>query len=87
MSVTKYRHHIDTIKGEDYVLHKDYTELMNNLEKEIDRLNIIISELEKWCNECIGYHIIARQNGDTTIEDTFFKIVLDKLKELKEEGK
>lgn len=39
MSVTKYRHHIDTINGEDYVLHKDYTELMENLEQEIEKLN------------------------------------------------
>jgi hypothetical protein len=51
---------------------------------EIDRLNNIIDELEKWCNECIDYHIIARENGDTTISDTFFEIVLVKLKELKE---
>ena len=46
-------------------------------EKEIERLNNIIEELEKWCNECIDYHIIARENGDTTISDTFFEIVLN----------
>lgn len=51
---------------------------------ERDRLNNIIEELEKWCNECIDNHIIARENGVTTISDTFFEIVLDKLKELKE---
>lgn len=54
---------------------------------EIDRLNNIIDELEKWCNECIDNQIIARENGDTTISDTFFEIVLDKLKELKENNK
>lgn len=51
---------------------------------ERDRLNNIIDELEKWCNECIDNHIIARENGVTTISDTFFEIVLDKLKALKE---
>lgn len=59
--------------------------LIQVYEKEIDRLNNIINKLEKWCNECIDYQIIARENGDTTISDTFFEIVLDKLKELKED--
>ena len=27
---------------------------------EIDKLNNIIEELEKWCNECIDNRIIAR---------------------------
>ena len=54
---------------------------------EYDRLNNIINELEKWCNECIDNHIIARENGYTTISDTFFEIVLDKIKTLKENNK
>lgn len=53
-------------------------------EQEIDRLNNIIEELEKWCNECIDNRIIAREHGYTTISDTFFEIVLDKIKALKE---
>lgn len=46
-----------------------------------------LNELEKWCNECIDYNIISRKNGYTTISDEFFEIVLDKLKELKEDNK
>ena len=52
---------------------------------EIDRLNNIINKLEKWCNECIDNCIIAREHGYTTISDTILEIILDKLKELKEE--
>lgn len=52
--------------------------------KEIDRLNNIISELEKFCKDCIVNHQIARENGDYTISDTFFEMILDKLKKLKE---
>lgn len=43
MAKTWYGHHIENIKGEDYVLFKDYLEL----DKEIERLNNIIDELEK----------------------------------------
>lgn len=57
---------------------------IKHLQQKVDRLNNIIEELEKWCNECIDNHIIARENGVTTISDTFFEIVLDKLKALKE---
>ena len=52
--------------------------------EELDRLNNIIEELEKWCNECIDNRIIAREHGYNTISDTIFEIILDKLKELKE---
>lgn len=76
----------------------DENERLNNiieeLSKDVDMWNKkyneqfdIINKLEKWCNDCIDYHIIARENGDTTISDTFFEIVLDKLKELKENNK
>ncbi len=57
---------------------------VDELEKKVERLNNIIEELEKWCNESIDNHIIARENEDTTISDTFFEIVLNKLKALKE---
>ena len=52
--------------------------------EELERLNNIINELEKWCDDCIIYHIAARENGQTTISDTFFEMVLNKIKELKE---
>ena len=52
---------------------------------ERDRSNNIINKLEKWCNECIDNHIIAREHGYTTISDTIFEIILDKIKALKEE--
>lgn len=41
MSKTWYGHHIETIKGEDYVLHKDYTEIQDKLyksEKILDKI-------------------------------------------------
>ena len=46
---------------------------------EIDRLNNIINELEKWCNNGIknGIHIAYEQELE-------YEDVLDKLKELKE---
>lgn len=51
-------------------------------DKEIDRLNNIINELEKWCNNGIknGIHIAYEQELD-------YEDVLDKLKELKENNK
>lgn len=67
------------------IYHSEF-EIIDEKNKEIDRLNNIINKLEKWCNECIDNHIIARENGYTTISDTFFEIVLDKIKALKKEG-
>ena len=66
----------------------------NNQQQEIDRLNHIIDELEKWTNMQIDFlkdlddipnakNII---NEHTTMVLTYQNI-LDKLKELKEEGK
>ena len=75
MSKTWYGHHIETLKGEDYVLHKDYTELQNKLDKEISRLNNIIDELSKWLI------IKSKDNYKYTEYDE----VLDKLNELKGE--
>ena len=84
MSKTWYGHHIDTIKGNDYVLFKDYLELDKTIEekdKEITRLNNIIYELEKWLEEFANLepkyeYEIAYCNA--------YKCCLDKLKELKE---
>lgn len=92
MSVTKYRHHIDTIKGEDYVLHKDYTELMENLEQKIERLNNIIDGLEKWLKqETIDLYdednpllLDASFTKYATERKMAYMYVLDKLEELKE---
>ena len=67
-----------------WVSYTSQEELLELYSKEIDRLNNIISELEKWCKDCILNHQIARENGDYTISDTFFEMILDKLKELKE---
>lgn len=52
------------------------------LQQELQRKDNNWNKLKKWCNECIENHIIARKNGETTISDTFFEIVLDKIKEL-----
>ena len=53
-----------------------------NLQQELQRKDNIINELKKWCNECLEDHRIAREEGQTTISDTFFEMVLDKIKEL-----
>lgn len=86
---------LGTLAGVDLILspehYEEYKDTLNKQleekDKELDRLNNIINELEKWCNECIDYNIISRKNGYTTISDEFFEIVLDKLKELKENNK
>jgi len=57
----------------------------DKLQQELQRKDNIINELKKWCNKCIENHIIARKNGDITISDTFFEIVLDKIEELENE--
>lgn len=82
MSKTWYGHHIETIKGEDYVLHKDYTELQNKLDNEIDRLNNIINGMEKFFE--YEYDNEVRPLNDRKI--SVWTICLDKLKELKESG-
>lgn len=79
MSKTWYGHHIETIKGEDYVLHKDYTELQNKLDKEIERLNNIINELEKYIDDNYFYDDVGMKIFDVSLLE-------DKLKELKESG-
>ena len=90
MSKTWYGHHIETIKGDDYVLFKDYLKL----DKEIDRLNNIINELEKYAEEeiiegnkrpedYVKYGIEDYVKGQVVA----FKHILDKLKELKEDNK
>ena len=76
------------LKRDDLDLDKFYSTdikmMVKVAQQELKKKDNIIDELEKWCNECIDYNIISRKNGYTTISDEFFKIVLDKLKELKE---
>lgn len=60
-------------------------------EREIDRLNNIINELEKWCNETMKKYKLplVEQNkgalGFTLPIQDAYQQVLDKLKALKEE--
>lgn len=74
----------ERIYNENCKLREEHNITDIKLLDENNRLKNIIDELEKWCNECIDNHIIARENGVTTISDTFFEIVLDKIKALKE---
>ena len=81
---------LGTLAGVDLILSPEHYEeykgtLNKQLEekdKEIDRLNNIINELEKWCNNGIknGIHIAYEQELD-------YEDVLDKLKALKENNK
>jgi hypothetical protein len=50
--------------------------------EELERLNNIINELEKWCNNGIKNDIHIAYEQELDYED-----VLDKLKELKEDNK
>lgn len=54
------------------------------LRKEIDRLNNVINELEKWLSE--NTEKMHNISGDdfTTVGQAVYQEVLDKLKELKE---
>jgi len=88
MAKTWYGHHIDTIKGEDYVLFKDYLEL----NKELERLNNIINELEKTLeyekNDYNGNIDIETHNIDSEFlrgNSWEADYILNKLKELKGE--
>lgn len=92
MSKTWYGHHIETIKGEDYVLHKDYTELQNKLDNEIERLNNIINEYENMKKELLDYIYhneycrFGHIDGGEADEMRNILNRTDKLKELKESG-
>lgn len=93
-TIDNQREEIDRLNKEYERIYNENCKLRENhninditLLDENNRLKNIIDELEKWCNECIDNHIIARENGVTTISDTFFEIVLDKLKTLKENNK
>ena len=72
MSKTWYGHHIENIKGEDYVLFKDYLEL----DKEIERLNNIINELEKYIKESCW-------KDSWGVDTIYVNALLNKLQELK----
>ena len=58
-------------------------------QKEIARLNKIIDELEKELKSDLDVYICSRQNGKTFryAEKLVKSMLLDKLQELKEEGK
>ena len=71
MAKTWYGHHIETIKGENYVLLKDY----NELDKKVDKLNYIINELEK--------HFETLKLNSTGGNKEFMEDVLLFIKELK----
>ena len=69
MSKTWYGHHIETIKGDDYVLFKDYLELDKTIEekdKEIQRLK------EHWVN-LIGENLLM--NEIQKLEDRIDKAI------------
>ena len=93
MSKTWYGHHIETIKGEDYVLFKDYLELEKLCDKyeeehkttfKIWQKDIkIIDELEKYLKEQVFNK--AGNSVDLAIENHSYCKVLDKLNELKGE--
>ena len=57
---------------------------LKRVKQELQRKDNNWNELKEWCNECLEYHRIAREEGQTTISDTFFEMVLDKIKELEE---
>ena len=70
-------------KFKDYI--KDLQQKVEEKNKEIDRLSNIINELEKWLIEQDKY-----LHSNHIFEDyqlTYCAIVLDKLKELKEDNK
>ena len=72
MSRTLYGHHIETIKGEDYILHKDYTELQNKYYKQKEVLDKIKEYAEKY--KIIG--VIAPE------ENEYMKHILELLEEI-----
>lgn len=77
----------ERIYNENCKLREEHNITDIKLLDENNRLKNIIDELEKWINECIDNRIIAREHGYNTISDTFFEMVLDKLKALKENNK
>jgi len=76
----------EEIKELLFLLHNDrLTEAgKRELEQEIERLNNIINELEKYCNIYIGMNFNMNNSKlqEQIIED--YTNILDKLKELKE---
>ena len=65
---------------------QELRDTIDNQKEEIDRLNNIINELEKWLRKNINDINAYFENTPFGIEDTY-KEVLDKLKELKENNK
>ncbi len=67
----------------DFVVEQDLKH-QEKAQKEIDRLNNVINELEKWLiNETEKLHNISGDNF-TTVGQSVYQEILDKLKELKE---
>ena len=82
MSKTWFGHHIENIKGDDYVLFTDYVELeqkIDNLQQELDQYKNNWEELKKWVKENSWYYNTS--DGCQWVDQ--FKI-LDKMKELEE---
>lgn len=71
---------IDLEKASIYLLREEM-----RLKRELQRKDNNWNELKKWCNECLEDHRIAREEGQTTISDTFFEMILDKINELEED--
>lgn len=72
MSKTWYGHHIETIKGEDYVLHKDYTEIQDKLykcEKVLDKIKEYINHAQNYGTMAqVMPHLKPYVNGDDILE-------------------
>ncbi len=85
MSKTWFGHHIENIKGDDYVLFTDYVELeqkIDNLQQELGQYKNNWEELKKCIEENkINISLNPYSKYAITIE-----LVLNKMKEL-EEGK
>jgi hypothetical protein len=89
VSKTWYGHNVENIKGEDYVLFKDYLEL----DKEIERLNNIINELERYLEDekinlddylgCLDDEERHYEIARLTPRYNDFKEIYDRLRELK----
>lgn len=76
---------------EDKIKYNDYWERVQEKDKEIERLNNIINELEKYCNEeiedydkAISSKILSEIGRDKyEAEKACFLDMLDKIQELK----
>lgn len=72
------------IPDEDTLIHNIITPELEEKDKEIDRLNNIIEELEKWLNEEKQKFLNSENVIFSNVEDLTLTSVINKLKELKE---